>query len=90
MGYVYLIHFDQPMAHAKHYLGYTDNIEERLLRHGTGNGSKIMHAVNKAGIGWQHVRTWNDVDRNFERQLKNQKNAPRLCPVCSPGKRRKK
>lgn len=84
MGIVYLIHFDQPLKHAKHYLGFCNdgNLHDRLERHRAGNGSKLMAAIKRAKFSWQLVRTWENVDRNFERRLKNQNNAAKYCPVC--------
>ena len=88
VGTVYLIHFDKaigdtsnPHGYAQHYLGYTDDLDTRLATHRHGNGARLMEVVSERGIGWQLVRTW-EGDRNLERRLKNQKNAPRLCPVC--------
>lgn len=90
MGTVYLIHFDQKignpdnsLAMACHYLGYTSNLKTRLLRHKEGRGAKIMSFLFQQGIGWKVVRTWCG-GRKLERALKNQRNAPRLCPVCNP------
>ncbi len=86
MGTVYLIHFKKKLHHAGHYLGYSENgLEKRLERHKAGNGSKLMSAIEKAGIGWEVVRVWENVDRNFERRLKNGKNSPKLCPICKKG-----
>ncbi len=84
-GTVYLLHFDRPFHHAKHYLGFVngEGIETRLARHARGDGANLTKHVVAAGIGFQVVRTWENVDRNFERTLKNQHNGPRLCPVCS-------
>ncbi len=82
---VYLIHFDQPLAHAQHYIGFCEKqngLESRLEYHRTGRGSKLLKAVSEKGIGFEAVRTWPDGDRNFERSLKNRKNAKRLCPIC--------
>ena len=45
-----------------------------------------MAVVVGAGIDFQVVRTWPKADRNDERALKNLKNTPRLCPVCSSRK----
>jgi len=88
MGTVYLIHFDQPIGdlsnphgQAQHYLGYTDDLEKRMAAHRSGNGSAIMAAVRKAGIGWQVARTW-EGGRDLERKLKRQHNTPRYCPIC--------
>jgi hypothetical protein len=41
---VYLIHLDRPLAHARHYLGSTDDLERRLHEHEQGNGSKMSPA----------------------------------------------
>ena len=90
---VYLIHFEAPIGNlenshgqAQHYIGqcWDTNLEHRLEEHRTGQGSKLLHAVSKKEIPWSVVRTWPKRDRLFERWLKNQKNAWRLCPVCNP------
>jgi hypothetical protein len=88
-GLVYLIHFDTPLQHAHHYIGFVerpDGLEERMRQHRTGQGSRLMAAVSAAGIGWRVVRTWAQAGRTFERQLKERKNASRLCPVCRAAK----
>jgi predicted GIY-YIG superfamily endonuclease len=83
MGTIYLIHFQRKLAHAQHYLGYVDeDLPRRLAQHQCGRGSRILAAVNAAGIPWWLARTWSG-SRRFERQLKNGHNTPRLCPVCS-------
>ena len=88
MGKVYLIHFDKPLGNpkkkhgqAQHYIGYTEDLKTRLEEHERGNGAKIMAAVSKRGIPWKIVRVWTG-DGNFERKLKNRKNAKHLCPLC--------
>jgi predicted GIY-YIG superfamily endonuclease len=81
---VYLIHFNKPLAHARHYLGSTDGLERRLHEHEQGNGSKLLAAVARAGIPWQLARTWPG-DRAWERRLKRYKKSRRLCPICSAG-----
>lgn len=80
-GTVYLIHFDEKLSHAQHYIGWASNLEGRLAHHKRGTGSRLMAAVSGKGIKWAVARTWS-ADRNFERKLKNQKNASKLCPVC--------
>lgn len=86
-GTIYLLHFDRPFGHAKHYLGWTEGpLENRLNAHATGNGSKLMSHVTAAGIGFTCVRTWQG-DRHLERRLK-QRHSPKLCPICSPPKPR--
>jgi predicted GIY-YIG superfamily endonuclease len=78
---VYLLHFERPLHHAKHYLGCTNDLTKRLKKHRTGNGSKLMRAVTKAGIGFIIAKTWHG-DRHFERWLHNKKNSPKFCPIC--------
>ena len=80
-GTVYLIHFNRPLAHAHYYMGWTTNLEKRLAAHETGNGSRLMEVITQAGIPWRLARTWRG-SRSLERRLKNQKNGPRLCPIC--------
>lgn len=84
-GSVYVIHFDEPFHHARHYVGWTagDDVDERMLRHTRGNGSRLLRAVNGEGIGWTVVRVWHNADRHFERWIKEQKQTAGFCPVCS-------
>jgi len=84
-GIIYLIHFDTPYKHARHYLGWTTNLDERLAAHRNGNGARLMEVIVNAGITWRLARTWTG-SRELERQLKRQHNSPRLCPICSEEK----
>jgi len=79
---IYLIHFTQAYWHARHYLGSTDNLAARIEAHRSGNGARLMEVITAAGIDWQVVRTWAG-SRQVERRIKNRKEAPALCPVCS-------
>jgi len=81
MGLVYLLHFGTPHKHAKHYVGYTDDLDARLQDHLKGRGSPLIKAVVATGNTVVVARTW-EGDRNFERSIKNQKNTPRYCPIC--------
>ncbi len=40
-GVVYLIHLSRPYRHARHYLGWTQNLEQRLAEHRAGRGSPV-------------------------------------------------
>jgi predicted GIY-YIG superfamily endonuclease len=80
---IYLIHLATPFKHAKHYLGSASDLAERIERHRSNGGARLLRAVNLAGISWEVVRTWRG-SRSDERKLKNQHNTPRLCPVCNP------
>jgi len=82
MKQVYLIHFNQAYRHARHYLGFSENLDKRVTDHLCGMGSRLMEVITEAKIEWKVVRTWAG-DRKLERRLKNGKNAPKLCPICS-------
>jgi predicted GIY-YIG superfamily endonuclease len=81
VGTVYLLHFDRPYKHARHYIGWTDNLSARLAAHAAGHGARLLSVVHAAGIGWTLARTWPG-GRARERQLKNQGGAARCCPQC--------
>jgi predicted GIY-YIG superfamily endonuclease len=81
-GTIYLLHFARPYRHARHYLGFAEDLEQRLAQHRAGRGARLVQVVLGAGIGFEVARTWKG-DRRLERRLKNQRNAPaRLCPIC--------
>lgn len=84
---VYLLHFDTPYKHAKHYLGFVETgegLQARLTRHAKGQGARLMEIVSGAGIGFKLARSWQNATRDFERKLKNRKETPQLCPICNP------
>jgi hypothetical protein len=83
-GTLYLIHFIQPLAHARHYFGFSEHLEERLHWHRTGSPGKasaLMRAVYLAQIDWQVAATW-DGTRLLERRVKNWGSLARICPIC--------
>lgn len=81
---IYILHFDTSYHHAKHYVGYCADgtLEQRLARHRAGQGSRLMLAIELAGIGFTVALT-HPGDRHFERKLKRAKNTSRFCPLCS-------
>ena len=87
-GTCYLLHFDAPYRHARHYVGWTADLDARLAAHRAGNGARLIAVITAAGTGWQLARTWTPATRADERAIKNRKEAPRLCPICSPGNHR--
>lgn len=89
MGTVYLLHFSSPYKHAKHYLGYTTNLLQRVADHRAGRGARLIEVITAAGISFEVVRTWSG-NRKFERQLKKRKKSTFLCPVCAEDRRANK
>ena len=81
-GTVYLLHFDAPYKHARHYVGWASDLTARLIEHQTGRGARLMEVVIDAGRSFTLARTWPGTDRAFERKLHRRKASPRLCPLC--------
>src|SRR3954468_19275781 len=80
---VYLIHFEEKLHHAQHYIGFVDkNLNKRIKKHKSNKGAKLLMAVNNKGIPWEVVRVWEEGDRQLERRLKNCKKSRCFCPVC--------
>lgn len=79
---VYLIHFDRPYKQARHYIGSAQDLAARLEQHSAGHGARLMTVIKDAGITWTLARTWQG-GRRLERRIKNRKEAPALCPICS-------
>lgn len=80
----YLIHFDEPYKHARHYIGTTNNLPRRIATHKRGEAtrsSRLMAAVHDAGIGWTVARTW-EGGRDLEIKLHNWHGGAQLCPIC--------
>lgn len=85
IGTIYLVHFERPFQHARHYLGWTGtSLAARFRRHRSlapkRRGSALLRAVFAAGIAFKVVRTWPG-SRDRERALKSSGHA-RRCPVC--------
>ena len=79
---IYLLHLSEPLGHARHYLGSTDDLAARLRLHAAGGGARLLEVATERGIRWQLVRTW-EGDRAQERRLKHGNgHGPALCPVC--------
>lgn len=80
MATVYLLHFNTPFGHARHYLGWASRLEDRLRHHEAGTGANLLKHARAAGVTWVLARTW-EGDRHLERRLHNGGHA-RRCPVC--------
>lgn len=81
MGTIYLLHFERPYHHARHYLGWTTNLTTRLAAHTTGRGARLITVITTAGIRFTLARTWTGT-RTRERQLTNHGGHTRHCPLC--------
>lgn len=85
IGTTYLYHFDRPYRHAKHYLGWSTDHEQRDGAHRNGRtdfgtGARLLQALNANQIGYTLVRTWPNTTCGFERKLKRNGAGTRACP----------
>ncbi len=79
---VYLLHFSPPYKHAKHYMGFAEDIDRRIEQHRAGTGARLTQVAIDAGCRLILARIWPGADRSTERRLKKRKESPRLCPIC--------
>lgn len=83
---IYLLHFDQPYRHARHYLGFTarDGLAARIAEHAGGGAkaSPLIRAAMRQGCVISIARVWPAGSRTLERKLKNRGGLARQCPLC--------
>lgn len=81
---VYLLHFDRPLKHAGHYVGWASHVQRRMGHHANGTGARLLQVLEEQGIGWTLARVWTGQTRKFERRVKKREWGPiaGLCPVC--------
>lgn len=84
---IYILHIDPPLAHARHYVGWTKDadVTRRVNEHLKQTGSKLIAAALAAGRKITLAGTI-EGDRALERQLKNRGSAASYCPLCRAGR----
>jgi predicted GIY-YIG superfamily endonuclease len=81
-GVVYLLHFDRPFrGPMQHYVGLTDNLEQRLEEHRNGTAGATTRRASSQGIGFTLSRTWSPGSRQLERRIKDC-GPVNYCPLC--------
>ena len=80
---VYLLHFDPPFKHARHYIGVARNgLVRRMQDHLSGQGANLTRHARRAGCLMILARIWPAADFGLEVRLKKRGGASRICPVC--------
>lgn len=81
---VYILHFNRPYFHARHYVGYTEDTDRRFKEHFNchQSGSPLIQAALEAGITITVSKIYFDGDRNLERKIKKSHHTERYCPLC--------
>jgi hypothetical protein len=83
-SWVYLVHLDPAYRQAEHYTGSAHDLAARMADHGTERGARLLQVQREAGGSWHIARTWPG-GWPEERAIEDWKQAPRLCPDCTPG-----
>jgi predicted GIY-YIG superfamily endonuclease/predicted acetyltransferase len=85
--FVYVLHFDTPLAHAQHYVGMTGNLARRLQAHASGHGSILTRELFDKSLPWVLgglFQTTPTNARRVEKNLKESKQISRYCDICTP------
>lgn len=90
MPFLYLLHFDEPRHHARHYLGSSARLFQRLEHHANGTAARLTEALWEDDQDWVLAGLWLPRDphklRMAERAAKRRKNAPKYCRLCGGDK----
>lgn len=81
-GAVYLLHFDRAFGHARHYIGFSTDPDERFQHHLLGRGANLVKHALAAGVSIELAQLWENKTVRYEIELKNRGSAIRWCPVC--------
>ncbi|GEP11803.1 endonuclease [Methylobacterium gnaphalii] len=88
---VYVLHFDPPFAHARHYIGFTPDptVARRVSEHMTcgPRGNPLVKAAIGAGcaVTLAHAFEGEVYGRDFERNLKARRTTRAWCACCGVG-----
>lgn len=88
---VYVLHFDKPYKHAKHYTGIAKNVEKRIKLHRSGRGARLTQVLKENNIGFRYnviaeYPTFSEA-KSEEKRLKTRIKKPqRYCPICKENK----
>lgn len=87
-GVVYTLHFDPPYPSnapegaqvARHYTGWTRDLDARLAEHEAGEGARLTQVQRAAGGTWR-LASAEAGTRDLEAQRK-ERGATRRCSIC--------
>ena len=82
-GWVYTLHLDPPLGHAKHYTGFGKDLDARLEAHAHGAGARLTQVQLERGGTWR-LASAEPGTRDRETQLK-ERGASRRCQICRDG-----
>jgi len=84
--YVYILHFEDALHHARHYTGSTTNLKRRLEDHALGQAARLTEVLKDLGMNWRlgalYIARHGKSCRAGEREAKRCHNGPRYCEIC--------
>jgi hypothetical protein len=84
---VYLIHFDVPIARARHYVGIcrSERLALRLREHAHRRGASLTAALARRNTCLHLARLWPALSPELERTIKARGRYEHHCPICRTG-----
>lgn len=85
---LFLLHFDPPYHHARHYLGYAKGIgrgrhyAEQIARNVKIGPHELVMAVQQAGCVISVADVWVGESRPLQRKMRACGSLSRFCPIC--------
>jgi predicted GIY-YIG superfamily endonuclease len=81
---VYLLHFEEPVDGARHYVGITTyaRLGARMIEHTTGRGARLTSSACRVGVAWRLAHVWRTDQAALEPTLIGMAERAPLCPVC--------
>lgn len=89
-GYVYVLHFAEPIHHARHYCGCTGSLLERMQTHAKGFGSNLTRVALERSIPWKLAAVGVCLKSEMyqhEARLKKWHGVEEHCLCCTPDPR---
>jgi hypothetical protein len=93
-GHLYIFHFNAPLgnlanprAQARHYCGFTDDLDARIAKQLAGKGAKLVAAALAKGLIFE-LYHW-PATLAVEKLVKRRKETAVFCPACCAAAGRK-
>ena len=82
---VYIIHFDPPYKHARHYTGISLNSQDRFIEHDNGTGGNLTRIAKNHGVKFilNVIATGlSFYEAHAKEKLIKHKGSKIYCPIC--------
>lgn len=88
---LYVLHFDKPYKHAKHYTGIAKNVLKRIALHKNGTGARLTQVLKENEISFRYniIKEFPNFSEAhaYEKYLKTKIKKPQnYCPICKEEK----